>query len=320
VVLVPEWNRADVTIARHAGGRFAAGVGSFRAVAYGSSAFRTAAQRRQIACEAALAVAVDLGLTADGAVIVEDWNNTIIRLGTSGVVAKVGTSHFRDARLESLERELAVSTYLAACGAPVVPPTQEIPAGPHRWRGLTLTMWQYVEPAQGAEFRPAAAAAELKVVHEAMAEFDGRLPVFTVELDDAARFLGLDRSPALGADDREFLLRVIDELRRMLDRIEARYRPLHGSPHEANWLLSADGPLLLDFETACLGPREWDLSALDDDVVGLFPEADLELLGTLRRMRSVCVAAKCWVALDRGSEVREAAHVHLKLLRGERLD
>jgi hypothetical protein len=65
---------------------------------------------------------------------------------------------------------------------------------------------------------------------------------------------------------------------------------------------------------------EWDLSALGDDVVALFSEADIELLGTLRRMPSVCVAAKCWVALDRGPEVREAAHLHLKLLRGERLD
>jgi hypothetical protein len=40
----------------------------------------------------------------------------------------------------------------------------------------------------------------------------------------------------------------------------------------------------------------------------------------MRRMRSVCVAAKCWVAPERAPEVREAAHVHLKLLRGEEPD
>lgn len=295
-------------------------VRSFRAVVYGSSAFRTAAQRRQLACEAALAVAADLGVTAAGAVIVEDWNNTIIRLGTTGVVAKVGTSHFRDARLESLERELAVSAYLAACGAPVVRPTEEVPAGPHRWRGLTLTLWEYVEPMHGAELRPAAAAAALKVVHEAMAGFDGRLPVFTVELDDAARLLQPDRSPELDATDRRFLLRVVGERRAALGPLGVKYRPLHGSPHGANWLLTADGPLLLDFETACLGPVEWDLSALGDDTIAYFPCADLELLDLLRRMRSICVAAKCWAAPERALELREAAHVHLKLLRGERLD
>ena len=52
----------------------------------------------------------------------------------------------------------------------------------------------------------------------------------------------------------------------------------------------------------------------------LFPDVNRELIALLRRMRSVCVAAKCWVEPNRAPEVSEAAHVHLKLLRGERLD
>ena len=250
----------------------------------------------------------------------QDWNNTIIRLGDTAIVAKVGTSHFRDARLESLERELAVSAHLAGCAAPVARPTQEVPAGPHESRGLTVTLWQYVEPARGAELEPAEAAEALRVVHEALAGFDGRLPVFAVELDDAARLLHPNRSPALDAADRGFLLGVVGELQSALARVDAHHRPLHGSPHSANWLHSADGPLLLDFETACVGPAEWDLSALGDDVLAFFPDVDRELIGMMRRMRSVCVAAKCWVAPDRAPELREAALVHLKLLRGESLD
>jgi len=109
---VVAWPRDRLLVAFKGLSRFQ-GVRSF-GLWYGLSAFRTAAQRRQLAYEAALAVAADLGVTADGAVIVEDWNNTIVRLGATTMVAKVGTSHFRDARLESLERELAVSTYLAA--------------------------------------------------------------------------------------------------------------------------------------------------------------------------------------------------------------
>ena len=76
----------------------------------------------------------------------------------------------------------------------------------------------------------------------------------------------------------------------------------------------------MDFETACRGPLEWDLAALDDAAVQLFAEVDFELVALFRRMRSVCVAAKCWVEPNRAREVREAAHVHLKLLRGEPLD
>ena len=59
-------------------------------------------RRRQRACAAALAVAADLGVDAQTATILQDWNNTIIRLEPPPIVAKVGTSHFRDARLESL--------------------------------------------------------------------------------------------------------------------------------------------------------------------------------------------------------------------------
>jgi len=55
-------------------------------------------------------------------------------------------------------------------------------------------------------------------------------------------------------------------------------------------------------------------------VLGFFPDADRALISTLRRMRSVCVATKCWVAPERAPEVREAANVHLMLLRGQRLD
>jgi Ser/Thr protein kinase RdoA (MazF antagonist) len=268
----------------------------------------------------ALAVAAELGVAADRAVIVQDWNNTIVRLGGTGLVAKVGTSHFRDAALESLERELAVSAHLAARAAPVVVPAEEVPAGPYVSHGLTVTLWRYVEPVRGAELEPAAAAAALGIVHEMLADFAGQLPGFTVELTTTERLVRPDRSPELRIADREFLLGVVGELREMLAGLETTDRPLHGSPHAANWLRSAGGPLLLDFETACVGPVEWDLSALGDDVLARFPDADHELIAILRRMRSVCVATKCWVAPDRAPELREAALVHLKLLRGQTLD
>ena len=45
--------------------------------------------------------------------ILKDSNNTIVHLQPAPIVAKVGTSHFRDAGLESLERELTVARHLA---------------------------------------------------------------------------------------------------------------------------------------------------------------------------------------------------------------
>jgi hypothetical protein len=49
---------------------------------------------------------------------------------------------------------------------------------------------------------------------------------------------------------------------------------LDGSPRAGNRLPSADGPVLLDFETACVGPIEWDLAALGDDALAYLPDAD----------------------------------------------
>jgi len=50
------------------------------------------------------------------------------------------------------------------------------------------------------------------------------------------------------------------------------------------------------------------------------PDANREQLTLLRRMRSLCVAVKCWIDPERASEVGEAAVVHLRLLRGEPLE
>ena len=160
-----------------------------------------------------MGVAAALGVHVEQAVVLEDWNNTIVRLDPASIVAKVGTSHFRDARLESLERELAVVEHLAARGAPVVPPARQVPPGPHRRDGFTVTLWQYVEPIPDGELAAAGTAAAIRLVHDALSDFDAaRLPRFDVELDDARRLLQPERSPSLTSVDRRFLLGVVDEL------------------------------------------------------------------------------------------------------------
>jgi Ser/Thr protein kinase RdoA (MazF antagonist) len=232
----------------------------------------------------------------------------------------VGTSHFRDVTVESLERELLVAAFLAEREAPVIAPTRNVAPGPHRWRNQTLTLWQYAEPVPGAAPNPADAAAALSAVHQALVDFPCPLPPFSLELEDVSRLLQRDRSPALAAADRSFLSSAVDELQVTLSVAATAMRPLHGSPHAGNWLRTARGLLLLDFETACSGPIEWDLAALDDAAVDLFCDVNRDLIGLLRRMRSVCVAVKCWVEPSRAPEVLEAAHTHLKLLRGQPLD
>lgn len=276
--------------------------------------------RRRLAVDAASEVARRFGIPSDSPTILRDSNNTIVHLLPSGVVAKVGTSHFRDTKLESLEREVAVVKYLAERGAPVVPPLRDVPPGPHRWRGVTLTLWPYVESRPHSSPHAQEVAASLRAIHEAFVGFPHPLPSFTNELEDVRMLLDSHRSPALSPGDRRYLLQVVDDVEEAVQSIDAVNGPLHGCPHEGNWLSTSEGPVVVDFETACTGPVEWDLAALDDATITLFPEADLELITLLKRMRSACVAAKCWVEPDRAPEVLEAAQVHLQILRGEPLE
>jgi hypothetical protein len=280
----------------------------------------SAEERRHLALRAATVVARRLGLGEVRPQIIKDSNNTIVHFVPSPIVAKVGTSHFREAKLESLERELAVATHLARREAPIVRPSRAVAPGPHRMVGLTLTLWEYVASVPSAVLDPSETAGALRSVHEALLDFSEPLPAFTLELEDARKLLQPDRSPALSVADRSFLFDVLGEVEASLSARMMGSRPLHGSPHEGNWLVTETGPVLLDFETACIGPPEWDLAALDDAAVALCPGLDDDLISVLRRMRSLCVAAKCWVEPDRAPELGEAAHVHLKLLRGQRLD
>jgi len=84
--------------------------------------------------------------------ILKDSNNTIVHLAPLRLVAKVATSHFRDASLEALDRELDVARHLATKNAPIVHPSAGVPPGPHQAAGLVVTLWRFYEdlgPARG---------------------------------------------------------------------------------------------------------------------------------------------------------------------------
>jgi hypothetical protein len=44
---------------------------------------------------------------------------------------------------------------------------------------------------------------------------------------------------------------------------------------------------MIDLESVCTGPMEWDLTALQAGGAGRFPDVDRGLLALLRRLRSV---------------------------------
>jgi hypothetical protein len=71
---------------------------------------------------------------------------------------------------------------------------------------------------------------------------------------------------------------------------------------------------MIDFESVCSGPVEWDLSALPGVGAGVF-SVDADLLALLRRLRSLCVAVWCWSRSRRSTALDRAARTHSGLLR-----
>lgn len=273
-------------------------------------------KRSDPALLAASHVARRLGVDGRHAYVIDDSNNTIVHLAPAPVVAKVGTSTLRPDMRKTLESELQIALHLAARGAPIAPPTAHIPPGPHLQDNLAVTLWHYVETTAGRPLQDKALGDMLSSFHRIFADYPQRLPDFTEALDRARTALHeRERTPALPDDDRSFLVEVASTIEDALRTRDLPRHPLHGDPHlDGNILTTADGPLLVDFEAACSGPHEWDLTSLPR-AISSYDVVDRELLSLLSRMRSLVVSTWCWMQYGRAPEVEEAAHVHLRLLR-----
>jgi len=99
---------------------------------------------------AACAVASELGLAVKPPELIAFASHVILRLPFHDLVARVsGEGAEIRAADGGQAREIAVTRFLAASGAPVVAPSDLIDPGPHSRDGLTITFWAHV-PDEGA--------------------------------------------------------------------------------------------------------------------------------------------------------------------------
>jgi thiamine kinase-like enzyme len=94
-------------------------------------------------------------------------------------------------------------------------------------------------------------------------------------------------------------------------------QPLHGDAHLFNVLGTPRGPLWHDFETACHGPRKYDLAALAEhaplDAYGAY---DRDLLEQMRPFYAAWVTASMMIALPRRPDLADAVKRRVRQLRG----
>ena len=245
------------------------------------------------AVAAATRVAESYGIRVVEPVVLSDRYAVRVHLRPAPLVARVSTftallRHPIDAWLT---RELDVTMFLYGRGAPVVPPSDLLPAGPHLRDGFAISFWSYVAPVCDETPAPEVAGKMLAELHDALREYPGELPLLGPPLNDIPRGLArLDgMSDVIPVGDVAMLRRVGDRLLQTVEDSTLPVQPLHGDAHVYNLIPSARGLLWNDFEDVCRGPVVWDLTTLSDPgdkMLAAYPEAPpAETLEAFRRVR-----------------------------------
>ena len=225
--------------------------------------------RRAVA--AALAVSRNLGLRCnDEPEVIADGSNVLVHLVPSPVVARVATTTalVRKPAEHWLALDLDIAGYLAARNFPVVPPSRELPAGPHHHHSLALTFWEYVEHDRSYIANAREVGPFLRELHAILRDYNGpirRLSPFAEIpqwLDEVASWNNdeVEAWNAVDPDDISILRRGFSLISAEIDALCLPEQPLHGDAHKKNVLKTPNGLVWTDFEDACFGPIEWDLA------------------------------------------------------------
>jgi len=269
------------------------------------------------AVEAAVRMAEQFGLRVEKPVLLRSTNNVVAWLRPSMIVAKIGVGQRR-----GFHMELSVASELAALDAPIVPPAPEFPAVVHRQDGFAVSFWRYHPQPADADIPGTHVAAALQRLHAVNAKLStalrAELPSYLEELQSVSELLrDGKRLSALPGMDRYLLIRAFDHLWKQVG-VASRANShvvIHGSPHPFNVLLVDGKPRFIDFETASIGPVEWDLAHTSPDTVhGYTGAIDTQLLETCRDLVRVKTAAWCWADVHRG-DLRQHAEMHLAYLK-----
>ncbi|RVX47769.1 phosphotransferase family enzyme [Nonomuraea polychroma] len=213
------------------------------------------------AVAAAVAVAAEHGVRAREPVVLNDSFNLRIHLRPAPIVARVPTvtALGRPRPADVLRRELEVVSYLCGLGAPVVPPSDLLPAGPHLRDGVVVSFWTHVEHDPDYAVTPEQAGRALAGLHQALHGFPGRLPYLWPVLEEPLRLLDL----LDGQVEADVLERLREAHAGLAERVEGgAVQAVHGDAHPGNLLATSSGLLWNDFEETMAAPAGWDLACL----------------------------------------------------------
>jgi hypothetical protein len=270
----------------------------------------------QSAIAAALAVARAHGMHCEEPVVLREAWHVLVHLRPLPIVARVssGIPFPQGPKPDDVVRELEVAGHAARAGAPVIPPADEVDPGPHHHGGHIVTFWRYIS--SRGEVDPRSAGRGLRVIHDALLDYNGALAPAGHPNEVNEMLASVESSP-----DVELLQELVSR------SPDLEGQALHGDAHLDNCLPAQSGPLWHDFETACRGPREYDLAALvlRDRSRGGYPPAcdalaaygahDRDLLDAFIPVYAAWVYASFLLALPRRPELAPVLDERLRWLR-----
>lgn len=243
----------------------------------------------QRAVEAAKLTAGALGLQADTGIVLQNANRIAVRLTPCDVLVRVAPlAHQAGAAFE-----VEVGRQLAQAGCPVEQPEPRVEPIVYVRDDFAITLWTYYKPVPLQDIAPAAYAQALAHYHRCTRHINLAVPHFTDRIAEAQRLVD-DRiqTPALDDAGRTLLGNTLRAMRRAITERKAPEQLLHGEPHPGNLLNTQHGPLLIDLETSCRGPVEFDIAHAPEAVGEHYPQIDA---GLLRECRILTLAiAMCW--------------------------
>jgi Ser/Thr protein kinase RdoA (MazF antagonist) len=195
------------------------------------------------------------GLDATGAELLRHQTNAVFRLVTAPVIVKVARPNIRHSAAV-----VSLVEWVAEHGVPSVP----LFAGagqPLEVAGCGVTLWRYLPPTR--QIAAGDIAVPLRALHEVPLP-----PLPLPELDAlGAIHHSIQASTIVSAHERGVLLRHWNRLVDTVPELRCVGGPrlLHGDPQHRNtlWDEANDRPVLCDWDSAAVGPVEWDLVTIE---------------------------------------------------------